>query len=210
MRYLILVFCMLLGVPVSSAADVQFGIHVDSPRLRIGIDVPAYPRLVRVPGYPVYYAPGLNANFFFYDGRYWVFQGGNWYVSSWYNGPWYLVSPYDVPVFILRIPVRYYRHPPPFFDGWRRSAPPRWGEHWGHEWRERHRDWDRWNRRAAPPPAPLPHYQRHYTGRRYPRIEERRREIERRHYHYRPHHSVVHRRPEERGHGRGRRDDHGR
>lgn len=33
---------------------------------------PAYPDLVQVPGYPVYYAPRVNENLFFYDGQYWV------------------------------------------------------------------------------------------------------------------------------------------
>ena len=41
-----------------------------------------------VPGYPVYYAPDIGGNYFFYDGRYWVYQDDNWYSSSWYNGPW--------------------------------------------------------------------------------------------------------------------------
>ena len=102
----------------------------------IGINVPVYPRLVRVPGYPVYYAPGLDANFFFYDGAYWVFHDDNWYVGTWYNGPWRLVDRYAVPVYILRIPVRYYRRPPAYFHGWPRDPAPRWAEHCGSEWRE--------------------------------------------------------------------------
>jgi len=59
--------------------------HVPSSgqvHISIGINVPTYPHLVAVPGYPVYYAPALNANYFFYDGRYWVLEGDNWYVSS--------------------------------------------------------------------------------------------------------------------------------
>ena len=41
-----------------------------------------------VPGYPVYYAPGLVSNYFFNDGMYWVYQDDNRYASSWHNGPW--------------------------------------------------------------------------------------------------------------------------
>ena len=40
-------------------------------QVSIGINVPVYPRLVQVPNYPVYYAPGLASNYFFYDGLYW-------------------------------------------------------------------------------------------------------------------------------------------
>ena len=92
------------------------------PGITIGINVPVYPQLVLVPGYPVYYDPRAETNYFFYDGLYWVFQGDNWYVSSWYNGPWQLVAPVEVPLFVLRIPVRYYRHPPAYFRGWHADA----------------------------------------------------------------------------------------
>ena len=136
MRYLILVSCLLLGAATPAAAQVSIGIGIHTPGVSIGINVPAYPRFVRVPGYPVYYAPGLDANFFFYDGAYWVFHDDNWYVSTWYNGPWRLVDRYAVPVYILRVPVRYYRRPPAYFHGWHRDAPPRWGDHWGRKWRE--------------------------------------------------------------------------
>ena len=84
--------------------------------------LPAYPELVRVPGYPVYYAPQLNSNFFFYDGMYWVYQRDNWYASSWYNGPWGMVGPESVPLFVLRVPVRYYRTPPAYFTAGSRMA----------------------------------------------------------------------------------------
>jgi hypothetical protein len=43
------------------------------PNLSIGINVPLYPEFERVPGYPVYYAPEVDSNYFFYDGMYWVF-----------------------------------------------------------------------------------------------------------------------------------------
>ena len=107
--------------------------------------MPVYPTLVLVPGYPVYYAPQLNSNYFFYDGMYWVYQADNWYASSWYNGPWVLVAPVAVPVFVLRVPVRYYRQPPLYFRAWSPNAPPRWGEHWGNAWEQRRRGWDNWN-----------------------------------------------------------------
>ncbi|MBT9502792.1 MAG: hypothetical protein IV092_16215 [Burkholderiaceae bacterium] len=64
-----------------------------------------------------------------------------------------------VPVFVLRVPVRYYRQPPPYFRGWRADAPPRWGDHWGLDWAQ----------------------QRPYSGERYPRAAEQQDNIRSRH-----------------------------
>ena len=149
-------------------AAAQLSISFNVPSAQIGINLGDYPRLERVPGYPVYYAPGMTSNYFFYDGLYWIYERDNWYASSWYNGPWGLVDPYDVPVYVLRVPVRYYRHAPVYFRGWRADAPPRWGDHWGRSWEQRRTGWDRWDRRSSPSPAPLPTYQRQYRGDRYP------------------------------------------
>jgi hypothetical protein len=188
MRYLFVVSWVLLSPLTSAVAQVSIGIGL--PNVSIGINLPVYPQLVVVPGYPVYYAPGVDSNYFFYDGMYWVYQDDNWYASSWYNGPWALVSPEAVPVYILRVPVRYYRRPPAYFGDWRRDAPPRWGEHWGHDWERRHGGWDRWNRGAAPPPAPLPVYQRQYSGNRYPQAEQQR-QLHGQYYRYRPRDASV-------------------
>ncbi len=155
-------------------------------RVSIGINLGFFPELVPVPGYPVYYGPGIDANYFFYDGLYWVYVGDRWYSSSWYDGPWRFVAPEFVPLYVLRVPVRYYRHPPAFFHGWRRDDPPRWGDHWGRGWEERRHGWDHWDRRAAPPPAPLPLYQREYGGERYPRGADMQRSLREQHYDYRP------------------------
>lgn len=187
-RYVLLVLSVLLCSVTSAAAQVSIGIGF--PNVSIGINLPLYPQLVPVPGYPVYYAPQLDANYFFYDGMYWVYQNDNWYASDWYNGPWWFVEPEAVPLFILRIPVRYYRQPPVYFGGWLSTAPPRWGEHWGHEWEQRRPGWDRWNRRAVPPPAPLPSYQRQYSGNRYPQVEQQQK-LRGQHYRYQPRDTTV-------------------
>jgi len=183
MRKALAVLAILFCSTTPAFGQVSFAF--DSPGASIGVNVPVYPQLVRIPGYPVYYAPQLDANFFFYDGLYWVFNDGDWYASAWYNGPWDLVSPDAVPLFILRVPVRYYRDPPVFFRGWARNAPPRWSAHWGARWEDQHRDWDRWNRASAPAPAPLPAYQRQFAGNRYPSRGEQR-TLESRNYHYQP------------------------
>ncbi len=166
MRYLLMVFLALLWSATSATAQVSVGIGLSGAN--IGINLSLFPELVRVPGYPVYYAPRLNSNFFFYEGMYWVYQQDNWYASAWYNGPWRMVAPETVPVFILRVPVRYYRAPPVYFRGWRADAPPRWGHHWGQDWQQHRVGWDQWSRNANPLPAPLPFYQRQYSGERYP------------------------------------------
>ena len=191
-RYLITALSILF-FPLTSA-HAQVSVNIDLPGVSIGINQPVFPELVRVPGYPVYYAPRVQSNYFFYDGMYWVYQGDNWYASSWYNGPWSLVDPDSVPLYVLRIPVRYYRSPPPYFRGWRADAPPRWSQHWGNAWAQQRSGWDNWNHRAAPAPAPLPVYQRQYSGNRYPRIEQQQ-ALQGQNYHYRPRDSATHQPP---------------
>lgn len=196
-RYPLIALSVLLGSITASHAQISVGIGL--PGINIGINVPVYPNLVLIPGYPVYYDPRANANYFFYDGLYWVYQDDDWYASSWYNGPWQLIQPEYVPVFLLRIPVRYYRHPPAYFRNWRADAPPRWGDHWGRDWEQRRNGWDRWDRRAVPRAAPLPLYQRQYSGNRYPRAAERQHAIRSEKYRYQPRDPVTREHFEQRG-----------
>jgi len=188
MRQLLVVLGMAVCSITSATAQVSVGIGL--PGVSIGINLPVYPQLVLVPGYPVYYAPQLSSNYFFYDGMYWVYQRDNWYASSWYDGPWGLVAPNAVPLYVLRVPVRYYRQPPVYFRGWQSDAPPRWGEHWGNTWERSHNGWDHWNRTSVPAPAPLPVYQRQYSGARYPQAEQQQ-ALQNQNYRYQPHDAVV-------------------
>ena len=126
MRYRAIVFSVLCTAATLAGAQ-HVSIYIGEPHASIGVNFAAYPEFVRVPNYPVYYAPRANANVFFYDGLYWVYQGDRWYASSWYNGPWGEVMPEAVPVYVLRVPVRYYAHRPAYFSGWAQDAPPRWG-----------------------------------------------------------------------------------
>lgn len=190
MRYLVLVLSLLLCPATALYARVTIGIGVELPGIDIGINLPAYPYLVRVPGYPVYYAPQVDVNLFFYDGLYWAYEDERWYEGSWYNGPWVEVEPEYVPLFILRIPVRYYRSPPAYFSDWRLDRPPRWEEYWGPGWARHHKGWDRWSLPAAPP-APLPNYQRYYSGNRYPGSVEQQYTIRSQSYRYQPREPVV-------------------
>jgi hypothetical protein len=209
MRYLIVASSLLLGSLTQAQAQVSIGVGIAIPGIQIGVHVPAYPELVPVPGYPVYYAPRASLNYFFYDGAYWVYQGDTWYVSSWYDGPWYVVGPDQVPPYVLRVPVRYYRQPPPHFRGWHADAPPRWGQHWGHDWERRHHGWDRWDRRSVPQRAPLPVYQRGYAGGRYPHAPEHQHSIRAEQYRYRPREEVTRTRFEHGGRDRDRDRRHG-
>jgi len=208
-RNVILVLGALMS-PLASA-ETQVSIGIGFPHVSIGINLPAYPRLVAVPGYPVYYAPQVQANFFFYDGMYWVYQSDNWYASAWYNGPWGYVPPDAVPMYILRVPVRYYRHPPVYFHGWQPDAPPRWGDHWGGDWEHRRSDWNKQDYRAAPPPAPapLPSYQRQYSGNRYPRQVEQQYQLQQQKYRYQPREPVVQQHYQGQAQGKGQNKGHG-
>jgi len=190
MRYIFVILCLLFGPVTAANAQAHVSIQYSIPGVSIGINVGSYPEFVRVPDYPVYYAPHLGFNFFFYDGLYWAYHGDIWYASHWYNGPWGRADHYAVPYFILRVPVRYYRAPPPYFHGWHRDAPPRWGHHWGPQWQERRSGWDRWDRKSAPRPAPLPTYQRQYSGDRYPRAEQQH-ELHNKNYRYQPREAVA-------------------
>jgi hypothetical protein len=161
---LLLLGTMIFAQPTQPAnAAVDVGIS-------IGINLPAFPELVVVPGYPVYYAPSVHANYFFYDGYYWVFNiaDGQWYASTWYNGPWVWVEPFYVPQPILVIPYRYYRARPIYWAGWTAEVPPHWGAHFGRDWEHRRAGWDRWDRSRAAAAAPPPTYQRNYPRDRYP------------------------------------------
>ncbi len=191
MRRLLLSFSLSMALAPIPDALAQMSIGFDVPGVSIGINLNAYPSLVRVPGHPVYYNPRGDSNYFFYDGQYWVYRQDNWYASSWYNGPWVTVQPAYVPVYVLRVPVRYYRQPPTYFRGWRADAAPRWGDHWGRDWEARRTGWNQWNRNESPRAAPLPSYQRQYRGDRYPDSYDQQREIRTRNYSYQPRESIT-------------------
>jgi hypothetical protein len=185
MRYLIAISLSTFLYATAAAHDnVNVGIN-------IGFNLGGYPSLVRVPSYPVYYDPRASANYFFYDGLFWVYADDHWYQSGWYNGPWTIARPEHVPVYVLRVPVRFYRSPPAYFHGWRADAPPHWKERWGDDWEQQRSGWDRWNHHAYVAPAPLPKYQRSYSGERYPVAPQQQYEIRSQNYRYQPHEDLT-------------------
>jgi hypothetical protein len=111
-----------------------------------------------------------------------------WYASSWYNGPQTVVQrPPALPSSDTRALLR---HPPAAWAGWQRDAPPRWGERWGQYWEQHRKGWDQWDRHTTQARAPLPVYQRQYSGNRYPR-EEQQQALLRDKYRYQPKEPVV-------------------
>ena len=193
MKMRCLAIALVLGFSPVIAANAQISVAIGLSGVNIGIDMPMYPQMVQVPGYPVYYDPGARSNYFFYDGAYWVYQRNNWYASTWYNGPWQEVDPEYVPLFMLRIPVRYYREPPSYFRGWSADAAPHWGDHWGQSWSSQRQGWDQWNRDSVPAAAPLPVYQRRYSGTRYPHTVAQQTSVRTRDYRYQPREAVTRR-----------------
>ena len=187
MRTLLVALWMLLGATTSALAQVSVGIGL--PGVNIGINLPVYPQWVAVPGSPVYYAPQVNSNYFFYDGLYWDFYNDGWYSSTWYNGPWEFVDPVYVPTYVLWVPIRFYHRQPAYFRSWNAGRPPRWGDHWGRDWQNRHNAVFGGRNGPAPARAPLPQYQRQFTRDNYPRGAQQL-ALHRQHYGYqqREHH----------------------
>lgn len=208
MRYIIIALSLLAGaVPPAPAESGHRPIISD---VSIGIHLGYFPDMVLVPGHPVYYAPQVRANYFFYDGYYWLYHHDRWHVSDWYDGPWEVLEPDEVPLAVLRVPVRYYLAPPVYFLSWSIAIAPLWHVHWGPRWTRYHAGWDRHDHRVVHVPAPLPRYQRLYAGSHYPRGEDRHR-IREAHYRYRPHDADVRRHEPRRFAGdtpRRSRDDH--
>ena len=80
----------LIALVVAAPAVAQVQVHMD-----IGFHLPAPPRLVVVPQVPaVQYVPTPAApgNLFFYNGQYWAFSAGGWYMSESMRPDW-LASP---------------------------------------------------------------------------------------------------------------------
>jgi hypothetical protein len=167
----------------------------------IDVDLPQYPEMAPVEDSPVYYAPGVDSNYFFYDGLYWDFYNDGWYSSPWYNGPWSFVDPIYVPTYILWVPIRYYRKPSHYWHGWNAHRPPRWGERWGRDWQARHNQVFAGRERPRYGRAPLPDYQRSYNRANYPRVPQQQSQLHTERYGYRPQEHTVQQQYQRRGIG---------
>jgi hypothetical protein len=127
----VLVGALVLGGMLAARAtmaQVSVNVNIGPPP----IVVAAPPALVVVPGTPVYYAPQVQYNYFYYGKRYYTFHDGHWFYGTSYNGPWVFVAPAHVPAPVLGVPVSYYRIPP---GHWKHGGPPGHGR--GHKkWKD--------------------------------------------------------------------------
>jgi len=136
MRRMLCLLSLLGTVAPAAAADVHIGINVGvPPPPPIVVERP--PELVIVPGSPVYYAPAVPYNFFYYDGAYYTFHDAHWFSARSAHGPWTYVR--RVPRPVVAVPVRYYRVPPGHL---KHHGPPPWHDHGrGHgHGHDKHRD----------------------------------------------------------------------
>jgi hypothetical protein len=117
---------LVLSAGPALADSVSIGIN--TPDVSFGLNIGATPKLVPVQGLPVYHAPSVQHNYFFYSGHYYLFHEGGWYSAVHHNGPWAAVAVHRVPQPILAVPVTYYKVPP---------GHAKKGEHWK---KDKHRD----------------------------------------------------------------------
>ena len=98
----------LVATPLAAGAQVSVNINVPPPPVIFH----APPRVVAVPQTPVFYVPDTSYNVFFYDGRYYSFHDGAWFLAGSHGGPWAFVPVERVPRPVLAVPARYYKVPP--------------------------------------------------------------------------------------------------
>ena len=103
---LLIAGALVSGVPAE--AQVSVNVNVGPPPVIFA----APPRVVLVPQTPVYYAPDTSYNVFFYDGRYYSFHNGGWFLARSHGGPWAFVPVEHVPRHVVMVPPRYYKIPP--------------------------------------------------------------------------------------------------
>ena len=95
--------------PAPAQADVNIGIDVAPPPALV---VASPPRLVTVPGSPVFYGPSANYNLFVYAGRYYSLHGGTWFIAASSGSSWGIIATNRVPQPVLAVPATYYKIPP--------------------------------------------------------------------------------------------------
>jgi hypothetical protein len=119
MVLLVAAAAMLFSGASATASDLKINIDLGGPP----IVLTAPPQLVVVPGTPVSYAPDVQANLFFYQGRYYTVASGVWSMAPTYSGPWAAIQIGQVPPPVLAVPVAYYKIPP---GQLKKKGPPPW------------------------------------------------------------------------------------
>ena len=108
-RALAVVLALAAGLGSSSVATAQVRVNVN---VAPPVVLASPPRLVIVPSSPVKYAPEVNANLFFHEGRYYSLHESRWLVASSHSGPWVVIETAKVPPPVIAVPVKYYKVPP--------------------------------------------------------------------------------------------------
>lgn len=97
----------------SSHAEVNWNIHIGAP-VAVGTPPPpppavvveAPPEMMYMPEAGIYAAVGTPYELFFINGRYFYFNGGNWYASrGGYGGPWAHVEHRSLPPGLRRYKI---------------------------------------------------------------------------------------------------------
>src|SRR5262245_32205497 len=120
----LLLWLALFGV-ASAPASVNVNVNVGPPPVVFAEP----PRLVVVPGTPVYYVPEVDANVFVYRTRYWSYHDDAWFYAPTYRGPWRVVEYARVPRAVRAVPVKYYRIPPGHAKHLAAHCPPGHAKH---------------------------------------------------------------------------------
>lgn len=98
-----------LVAPVPARADVNAGVNVARPPVLV---IAAPPRLVAVPGSPVFYSPTANDTLFAYGGGYYTVHGGTWFFAASPGSAWNIIATDRVPRPVLAVPATYYKISP--------------------------------------------------------------------------------------------------
>jgi len=93
---------VMLCAAVPALSEVNVSVNIGPPAI-----VVREPEMIVVPRTMVYFAPGVEAELYFYRGRWWSRNEGRWFRAKSYNGPWSAVGPRYVPVEIVRLPRDY-------------------------------------------------------------------------------------------------------
>jgi hypothetical protein len=188
MRHLILATSiatsMLLYAAVPAHAQVSVGIQ--SHGVSIGFNVSAYPRMVAIPGYPVYYDPRMSSNYFFYDGLYWVVPGQQLVFERLVRWP---VGP-DRAAVCARVRAArsgsLLRPAASLFCRLERGCCPALGEYWGNDWQQQRSGWDSLGSSIRLSSRAVAGLSAQYSGSRYPRAVDQQYSIQATNYRYHP------------------------
>ena len=94
---------IFLSAASKASAELNVNINIGPPPI-----VVTEPReVIFVPGWGVYFVPGLSFDVFYYGGYWWSPRGEKWYRSISYSGSWVVIEPRFVPRPVFGVPRNY-------------------------------------------------------------------------------------------------------